>query len=53
MKARCDPNFVIIGRTNALNSRTMDDALRRAEAYHAAGADMLFVPAHKPEHFRH
>src|ERR1700732_2397930 len=53
VKARCDPNFVIIGRTNALNSRTMDDALRRAEAYHAAGADMLFVPAHKPEHFRH
>jgi 2-methylisocitrate lyase-like PEP mutase family enzyme len=53
VKARRDPNFVIIGRTNALNSSTMDDALRRAEAYHAAGADVLFVPAHKPEQFRH
>jgi len=52
VKARRDPSFVIIGRTNALNSSTMDDALRRAEAYHAAGADMLFVPAHKPEQFR-
>jgi 2-methylisocitrate lyase-like PEP mutase family enzyme len=53
VKARRDPSFVIIGRTNALTSSTMDDALRRAEAYRAAGADMLFVPARKPEHFRH
>lgn len=53
VKARRDPSFVIIGRTNALNSSTMDDALRRAEAYRAAGADMLLVPARKAEHFRH
>jgi 2-methylisocitrate lyase-like PEP mutase family enzyme len=51
-KARRDRNFVIIGRTNALRSSTMDDALRRAEAYRAAGADMLLVMAHKAEHFR-
>ena len=51
-RARRDPNFVIIGRTNALRSSTMDDALRRAEAYRAAGADMLFPIAHKAEHFR-
>jgi 2-methylisocitrate lyase-like PEP mutase family enzyme len=52
-RARHDPSFVIIGRTNALRSSTMDDALRRAELYRKAGADMLFVTAHKAEHFRH
>jgi 2-methylisocitrate lyase-like PEP mutase family enzyme len=51
-RARRDPDFVIIGRTNALRSSTMDEALRRAEAYRAAGADMLLVLAHKAEHFR-
>jgi 2-methylisocitrate lyase-like PEP mutase family enzyme len=51
--ARRDPNFVIIGRTNALRSSTMDEALRRAELYRDAGADMLFITAHKAEHFRH
>jgi methylisocitrate lyase len=53
VKARRDPDFVIIGRTNALRSSTMDDALGRAEAYRAAGADVLLVMAHKAEHFRH
>lgn len=52
VRARRDPNFVIIGRTNALRSSTMDDALHRADAYRAAGADMLFVTAHKADHFR-
>jgi 2-methylisocitrate lyase-like PEP mutase family enzyme len=53
VKARRDPDFVIIGRTNALRSSTMDDALGRAQAYRAAGADVLLVMAHKAEHFRH
>jgi len=53
VKARRNPDFVIIGRTNALRSSTMDDALRRSEAYRSAGADMLFPIAHKPEDFRH
>jgi methylisocitrate lyase len=53
VRARRDPDFIVIGRTNALRSSTMDDALRRAELYRNAGADMLFVPAHKAEHFRH
>jgi methylisocitrate lyase len=52
VRARRDPNFMIIGRTNALRSSTMDEALRRAEGYRNAGADMLFVTAHKAEHFR-
>jgi len=51
-KARRDRDFVIIGRTNALRSSTMDDALGRAEAYRAAGADVLLVMAHKAEDFR-
>jgi 2-methylisocitrate lyase-like PEP mutase family enzyme len=53
VKARRDPDFVIIGRTNALRSSTMDEALRRAEKYRAAGADMLFAIANKAEHFRY
>lgn len=52
VRARRDPSLVIIGRTNALRSSTMDDALHRADAYRAAGADMLFVTAHTAEHFR-
>lgn len=52
VRARRDPSFVIIGRTNALRSSTMDEALRRGETYREAGADMLFITAHKAEHFR-
>ena len=52
VKARRDSDFIIIGRTNALRSSTMDEALRRADLYREAGADMLFVTAHKAEHFR-
>lgn len=52
VQARRDAGFMIIGRTNALRSSTMDDALRRAEAYRAAGADMLFAIAHRAEHLR-
>ncbi|HLK84927.1 MAG TPA: isocitrate lyase/PEP mutase family protein [Candidatus Binataceae bacterium] len=50
--ARRDRDFVIIGRTNALRSSTMDDAMRRAEAYRSAGADVLLVMAQTAEHFR-
>jgi methylisocitrate lyase len=38
-------DFVIMARTDALASEGMDGALRRAEAYVAAGADMLFPEA--------
>lgn len=51
-RARRGSEFMIIGRTNALRSSTMDEALRRAEAYRTAGADMLLVLAHKAEQFR-
>ena len=51
--ARRNPDFLIIGRTNAVRASTMDDALRRGEAYRKAGADVLLLSmAHKPEQLR-
>ncbi|WP_428541706.1 phosphoenolpyruvate mutase [Rhodopila sp.] len=42
--SQTDDNFSIIARTEALISgHSMDEALRRAEAYHAAGADAILV----------
>lgn len=41
--ARGDPGLIIIARTDALAPNGWDDAFDRARAYHAAGADMLFV----------
>jgi methylisocitrate lyase len=43
--ARCDPDFVIIARTDARAVNGMDDALDRARAYLDAGADMIFPEA--------
>jgi carboxyvinyl-carboxyphosphonate phosphorylmutase len=43
--ARRDPDFVIIARTDAAAVHGLDDAIGRARAYAAAGADMLFVEA--------
>jgi 2-methylisocitrate lyase-like PEP mutase family enzyme len=43
LDARDDPNLVIIARTDALAPNGWDDAVARAEAYHAAGADAVFV----------
>lgn len=51
--ARRSPDFVIIARTNAVRASTLDDALRRGEAYRAAGADVLLLSmAHRPEQLR-
>jgi 2,3-dimethylmalate lyase len=41
--ARRDSNFVIIARTDALAVNGWEDAARRARAYRAAGADLIFV----------
>ena len=41
--ARTDPSLVIIARTDALAANGWDDAVARARAYHAAGADMVFL----------
>ena len=44
-EARTDPELVIVARTDALATDGLDEALRRAELYAAAGADVLFVEA--------
>lgn len=43
--ARRDPDLLIIARTDAVAVTGFDDAIARAEAYAAAGADVLFVEA--------
>ena len=43
--ARQDDDFVVIARTDARASHGLDDALRRADAFVDAGADVLFVEA--------
>jgi methylisocitrate lyase len=43
--ARTDPNFVIMARTDALASEGLPLAIERAQAYVAAGADMIFAEA--------
>jgi methylisocitrate lyase len=51
--ARRSPDFLIIARTNGVRASTMDDALRRGEAYKKAGADVLLLSmAHRPEQLR-
>jgi methylisocitrate lyase len=43
--ARTDEEFVIMARTDALASEGLDAAINRANAYVAAGADMIFAEA--------
>lgn len=43
VESRSDPNFLIIARTDSRTTLGLDEALRRAEAYLKAGADLLFV----------
>jgi phosphoenolpyruvate phosphomutase len=46
--SQTDDSFSIVARTEALISgHSMDEALRRAEAYHAAGADAILVHSKK------
>lgn len=42
-ESRSSPDFLIIARTDARTEHGLDEALRRADAYAAAGADVLFV----------
>ncbi len=41
--SRADRNFLVIARTDARTTLGLDEALRRAERYLEAGADVLFV----------
>lgn len=45
LDARASDDTLVIARTDAIAVEGMAAALRRAEAYHAAGADLLFVEA--------
>jgi 2-methylisocitrate lyase-like PEP mutase family enzyme len=47
--SRDNPDFLIIARTDARTSLGLDEALRRAEAYARAGADILFVESPESE----
>lgn len=47
--ARESKDFLIIARTDARTSLGLDEALRRAEAYAQAGADILFVESPESE----
>jgi 2,3-dimethylmalate lyase len=42
---RTDPSFVIVVRTDARSADGLDESLRRAQIYEAAGADVIFVEA--------
>jgi 2-methylisocitrate lyase-like PEP mutase family enzyme len=50
--ARTDPDLVIIARTNARRVGGLDEAMRRAEAFHQAGADMLFCYTRSADELR-
>jgi 2-methylisocitrate lyase-like PEP mutase family enzyme len=43
IESRTSSDFLIIARTDALSSLGIDEALRRAEAFDRAGADIIFV----------
>lgn len=52
VRARRDPDFVVIARTNGVRQTGMDDAIERALAYKAAGADVIYIGARNPEEAR-
>jgi 2-methylisocitrate lyase-like PEP mutase family enzyme len=41
--ARTNPDFVIIARTDSVKTHGIDEALKRAEGFRRAGADVIFV----------
>jgi oxaloacetate decarboxylase len=43
LAARRDPDLVIAGRTSAMTITGVEDAIRRAKAYEAAGVDAMFL----------
>jgi 2-methylisocitrate lyase-like PEP mutase family enzyme len=43
--ARCDPDFVLVARTDARAVEGIDGAIARANRYGAAGADVCFIEA--------
>ena len=48
-RARKDPDFVINARTDSIATDGIEEAVRRAKAYAAAGADMIYPDAIRSE----
>ncbi len=44
LQARGDGSMLVIGRTNAIASTGVKDAIKRLQAYQAVGVDALFLP---------
>jgi 2,3-dimethylmalate lyase len=49
VESRKSDDFLVIARTDARTSLGLDEALRRGEAYRAAGADILFIESPESE----
>ncbi len=49
VEARTSPDFLVIARTDARTSLGLDEAIARARAYAAAGAELLFVESPETE----
>ena len=49
VESRRSPDFLVVARTDARTTLGLDEALRRAEAYAKAGADVLFVESPESE----
>ncbi|MEO6958527.1 MAG: isocitrate lyase/PEP mutase family protein [Burkholderiaceae bacterium] len=49
VESRASADFLIVARTDARTSLGLDEALRRAELYAKAGADVLFVESPETE----
>jgi carboxyvinyl-carboxyphosphonate phosphorylmutase len=45
VKARKDPDLVLIARTDAISAEGFDQAIQRGNLYREAGADLLFIEA--------
>lgn len=44
-EARCDPDFVLMGRTDTAGTHGLDEAITRLNHFAEAGADVLFADA--------
>jgi 2-methylisocitrate lyase-like PEP mutase family enzyme len=49
VESRSSPDFLIVARTDARTTLGLDEALRRAEAFARAGADILFIESPESE----
>jgi 2,3-dimethylmalate lyase len=45
VRARRDPELVLVARTDAISAEGFDEAIKRGNLYRQAGADLLFIEA--------